>query len=367
MDIEQLQSAGDVDAFLQQFYAPRVPWERLSGTLHICAMAQDPNCDGLLRNIIIGSDAPQSIHDFFTLNLGRALAHGIIQSGANMRAEGGFRVEMMDPFVKAMTAWRAARRGGSDPHPASSAADNNNNVVALLTTGKGLDPQWMFFSRADSASTGEVVFSPRIATMSGAAAGIRHAFTSSGAPVPPIIECPKDVPDLSAGTVADYLSKALLDDRGSSAFPDGRPLICIECGPTTTRPLYTQRPTSAAATTAAAEMEENEAISGAAAMPAAPVAGDGDHDDDVLHWVRAGPAVPASACDVEWWMLSTFRGAIKPQALGAPLVRREVVDAIFERCCVATATTADGEWTFELLHNRCKPWPQGWPLAALEK
>jgi hypothetical protein len=359
--LSSLARAADVEAFLAAFYAPSVPWRLLGGVLHICALAEEPGAPGVLRNIVIGDAAPKSDHDWFALNMGRALAHGIVQSGANMRAEGGFAVETMDPFAAAVNDWRAAHR----------ARWARQDVVALLTTGRGLNPGWAFFKQpASGGGGGGLVFAPVVATPAACADGIRQAFASAGAPAPRILTAPGELYDTDAGTVAVALAASIAasgrvvdDATAGSAAADAaaRPLVCIECGPTSTRPLYTRKPAGVAAAVATATTDA-AAATGAGAVPATPTATDDAVDDEV--WVATGAAVAPAECPVEWWMLSTFRGPLAPAARGAPLVRRAVVDAIFHVCAEGSAPTADGVWTFQLLHNRAKPLPAGWPAAA---
>lgn len=367
--LSSLARAADVEAFLAAFYAPAVPWRLLGGVLHICALAEEPGAPGVLRNIVIGDAAPKSDHDWFALNMGRALAHGIVQSGANMRAEGGFVVETMDPFASAVNDWRVAHR----------ARWAQQDVVALLTTGRGLDPGWAFFKQP-AASSGGLVFSPLIATLAGCADGIRQAFASAGAPAPHILTAPGELAGTDAGTVAAALAASIAASGrveaaaaaaeaasvvGSPATDaSARPLVCIECGPTSTRPLYTRKPAGRAVAAAGTAATDAAAASGAGAVPSTPTASD-DDDVDAEAWVATGAAVAPGECPVEWWMLSTFRGLLAPAARGAPLVRRAVVDAIFDVCAEGSAPTADGVWTFQLLHNRAKPLPAGWPTTAV--
>lgn len=337
--------AEDVQVFLESFFEPAVPWHLLGGIAHICAMTELGD-DGILRNICIGKHSPKSMHDFFMLNLGRALAAATIQSASNMRHEGGVCEQLLEPFTTALIDWRRSL--------CPQLYQLGQPTVGLLTSGHAVDPTWDFF-KLSASKPDALVFKPIVITSEEGSQRVRQAFESVGPPVPEMAISPRDLPDSSAACAAKYLTEKLAGSAPAGLnFPGGQPVVLIECGPTTTRPFYTQRPSLP-------EQREAASQSGAGALPVvSPFGGGSDDTAALLQWVTHGCPVAAEDCPVDWWMLSTFRGAIKPQAVGNPLARRAVVDSIFDVLSTATALTEDGTWTFELLRNRARPLPEGW-------
>jgi hypothetical protein len=265
----------------------------------------------------------------------RARASVILQSLATVAAEGGPAAALEGPFAGALVAWRAALA------PAATAGGARGAHVLLTRGARVVDPAWPIFAAppADAAP-----FAPRLAAPARAHAALARAFAPGAAP--PCLEAPE--PRAGEGGVLEaalrelrggggggggegeggglraLLPAAAPAPGGAAAAPAAPPLISIEAGPSLTRALYTQLPPG---------------ISEAGA--------------DALAWVSRG--APVAHCAVDYLMLSTLHhggAGVKEAAQGAPLVRREVVDALFACVSEGRVRAAEGEWSFELLRRR---------------
>jgi hypothetical protein len=325
----------DLEAALALVLQPRVDLRALGGVIHTCALyggaatAEDGEGEDVLRNIVMGADAPRSLFDWLVVCAMRARASATLASGASLRAEGGGATPLFgEPFADGARALRA--RAGLEAAGA----------VCLMTRGElPLEPAWPIFiagnaaaaSGAGAAPATAPTFSPVIFLPDAAARErVVARFDAAAAPRPPppahVVEglsAQLLLADIRAALVArgeggdagdaSPLLPLPLPRRSAGAGPD---LVFVECGPSVTRSFYS--------------------VGGDAADPGAPLAKPRD--------------VP-----VDWLLLSTYRGPLKPAALGAPLVRRSTVCALFERVASGAARGDDeaaGLWAFELWRRR---------------
>lgn len=333
-NISSLSSAAAVDAALDSWFDKPVPWRGVAGTVHVCAMHPESSTsnNALLRNIKINDFGPKCEHDFFFLNIVRALTSCAIQSGANLRFEGGFPVALCPPFDEGLSAWRAqieSQRGAAGSSSGAGAAATpeppSTGCAAIITWGQNIDPKWPIFSEPSQ------MFPPIIFTTAEAAASLRTTFAAATG-CPPVRTAPGDLDSLSMRSVHGYLRKRYGD----------KAIISVECGPTTTRPMYVQGAEavgvvgatcdtpSAAASAANSVQLHPELDSGHPRRPAILAT-------DPLTWKPHAPA----ECMVDWLFLSTYEGPLHPDAAGDVLMTQQIVDATFDLIATATAEGDD--------------------------
>jgi hypothetical protein len=355
-----------LDAALAHVLSPPVDLLALSGVIHTCALwAGDGEGDGdgdgggddVLRNIAIGEDAPRSLFDWLVVCAVRARASAVVASGASLRAEGGGATPLFgEPFAEGARGLRA--RAGLEARGA----------VCVLSRGEApLEPAWPIFTGAALAAGGGSSAGAGAAG-EGAGSGVAPAAAPSFSPVVVLPSAaarervlarfaPSASPTVCAvdgltprGLVSLVRAAMLRDEEAGAAgagaasaqafpqqqlslslppplalplprraSPSGpRHLAFIECGPSVTRDFYS--------------------TGGDAADPGAP---------------RTPGDVP-----VDWLLLSTFRGPLRPAARGAPLVRRSTVARLFERVASGAARGDSnpagdaGVWAFELWRRR---------------
>ena len=349
-------------AALAHVLSPPVDLLALSGVIHTCALwAGEGEGDDVLRNIAIGEDAPRSLFDWLIVCAVRARASAVVASGASLRAEGGGKTPLFcEPFAEGARGLRA--RAGLEARGA----------VCVLSRGEApLEPAWPIFADAangaaaaalaDGGGSGAGEGAADVGAGSGAAPAaapsfrpvvvlpsvaarerVLARFAPSAAPTVCVVDglSPRGLValvraamlrDEEAGGVGAASAQELppppplslsqplpllLPRRASPSGP--RHLAFIECGPSVTRDFYS--------------------AGGDATDPGAP---------------RAPGDVP-----VDWLLLSTFRGPLRPAARGAPLVRRSTVARLFERVASGAARGDSnpagdaGVWAFELWRRR---------------
>ena len=103
-------SRADLDAALAHVLRPPVSLLALAGVVHTCALYAGPSEDGddVLRNIVMGGDAPRSLFDWLVVCAVRARASATLTSGASLRAEGGGATPLFsEPFAEGTRALHA--------------------------------------------------------------------------------------------------------------------------------------------------------------------------------------------------------------------------------------------------------------------
>jgi hypothetical protein len=288
----------------------RIPWESISGVLHITLLYDDAS-NAHLKNIKIQSPtAPRNLFDFLLLNTTRARSSIVITSGATLRCEGGNEIKLCKPFDKDLQSWRRDNLG------------INGGTSFVMTKSGDLSPSWPIFSTPDS------LFSPVIFARENAVSGIQDRFTSSKVPILPLSKFDECIIDEEFDSFLNALKKMLaaqgqpttwLPRASSKLIPH---VISIECGPTMTGPLY-------------------ETIDGK---------------------IRKD-------CPVDWLLLTRFSGDISSDALGENVIQKNTINHLFDlvissspsftfsgnQCGGASAIRSEpalNEWTFELWKRR---------------
>ena len=329
---------------------PPPPWHSLHGSLHVCALHATPNST-TLRTININEHSPKCAEDFLLLNLTRALSSVILQSLTTVASEGGPPAALAPHLAPALLAWRA-----SACHPQRFAAPGAH--VLLTRGGHGPAPAALPVFTQDRAAA---AFQPYLAAPPAALPALLAAFpaavAAAAAAPPPAIAVPPHC--LSIGHAVASLREAQAAPGSASASASGEAgawlralrahlphptsLVTIEAGPTLTRPLYTLPPPP--------QLPQPTPSAGAGAQPAAaPPA-----HDDAEAWVATG--APSHACPVDYLLLSTLHhdgSGVAAGAQGLPLVRREVLEALFDVVASGGVAKAEGQWTFELLKRKAR-------------
>ena len=315
-----------VDAALALVLHPPVNWDALWGVIHVCALYRPPAVDDPpLRNILVGADSPRSDFDSLILCAVRARASVLVASGATLRAEGGCATRLFgDPFAPALIGFRA--RAGLEARGA----------LCILTRGL-LEPAWPVFAAATrdgslggaSAAPGPTLFTPVVVLPDEEARGrlvARFAAAAATSAAPPCLlgaQLEGNEGPLTIRRLLSHLRAMLAHDEASGGDISGgrlllprraegaaKHLAVVECGPSVTRDFY---------------------------LPP-----DGT--------TRVARDVP-----VDWLLLSVYSGAIRPAAVGDPLIRRSTIEAQFERVSAGSARgdgADDGIWKFALWRRR---------------
>jgi hypothetical protein len=327
--------ASSLPEALASLLQPPPPWHTLHGSLHVCALHATPD-SSTLRTININEHSPKCAEDFMLLNLSRALSSVILQSLATVQTEGGQPAALAPHLAPALLAWRAAAC-----HPQRFAAPGAH--VLLTRGGRGPVPATLpLFGEGSGAS----FHLPYLAAPPAALPALLAAFGTGAAraAAPPTIAVPSHC--LTLGHALCSLRKQqqqqpscneadvwLREVRAHLPLPTS--LVTIEAGPTLTRPLYTLPPPGSAAGTGA----------GAGVAPAAQA--------EAEAWVATGD--PCQACPVDYLLLSTLhhegRG-VAEEARGLALVRREVLEELFDVVASGSAAKAEGKWVFELMQRK---------------
>jgi len=365
--------AEDIDAALAHVLQPPVEWGAISGVIHTCALYEEGGGGGgdddapALRNIIMGDAAPRSLFDWLILSTVRARSSALVASGASLRAEGGGAVPLFaERFREALRGFRA--RAGLEPRGA----------VCVLSRGElPLEPAWDVFARRGGGSKGgkegeeggvggaaaapteaaaEPFFSPVVVLPDAAARErLRASFAAAGAAPPPCI-------------VGEELAGATGGGGDDGGGGGGGEVLSARRLIAHLRALQA-RDEAKEESDAEAGRAGSGGNAGAGAGAGVPLPRRLAAGTRHLSFVECGPSVTHSfysgaggaplapgECPVDWLLLSSFRGAIAPAALGAPLVRRAALERIFERVAAGAARgdggEADSVWTFELLRRR---------------
>ena len=327
---------------LASLLRPAPDWHALHGALHVCAL-HAPRGSTTLRTININEHSPKCAEDFFLLNLSRALSSVILQSLHTVASEGGPPAALAPHLAPALLAWRA-----SACHPQRFAAPGAH--VLLTRGGHGPVPAALPVLAQDRAAA---AFQPYLAAPPAALPALLSAFTGA-APPPPAIAVPPHGLTLCHALASQrgaqqqqqqqQQQQEPSDEASGDAWlralrahlPSPTSLVTIEAGPTLTRPLYTLPPPPPV-----------PPLSGGAGAEAAPPGPDAEA------WVATG--APSPACPVDYLLLSVLHhdgSGVAAGAQGLPLVRREVLDALFDVVASGGVAKAEGQWTFELLQRK---------------
>jgi len=249
----------------------RIPWESLSGILHITLLYDDAS-HAHLQNIKTQSpSAPRNLFDFLLLNTTRARSSIVITSGATLRCEGGNEIKLCKPFDKDLQSWRREDLGIC-----------NGGKSFVMTKSGDLSPSWPIFSTPDS------IFSPVFFANEKAVLGIQDRFKDSKVPILSFSKLDQCISDEEFDSFLNALKRILAAEgqpttwlpHRSKAIPH---VISIECGPSMTGPLY-------------------ETIDG------------GLRQD----------------CPVDWLLLTRFSGHISSDALGENVIQKTTINHLFD-------------------------------------
>jgi hypothetical protein len=301
--------------------------------LHVCALHRGSE-DGIYYNIHINEHSPKCPTDWLLLNLTRSVASRVITSATNLRHEGGQAVTVDLSLFGAEGDTVVVGDGPSSGAAAAATTSSplqQRRMAAVLTHGRTLDARWPFFSREGAEQHKGPRFEPAIVCPKEQADHVRGLFDTAARPHPELLALWSES-ELSLEAVLRYMQHQMR--AGAEGSAEGgqtqmhRGAISIECGPSSTRPLYIQKP-------------------------------DGADADDLLVWVSKG--APRFDCPVDWLLLSAHSGDIDSRSLGAeePVIAQTTIDALFD----VVASTAGAptvilegdkrsEWTFTLYRRK---------------